>query len=384
MLLALALPFIALAKPKPTILAHYMPWFQAKPMRKEWGWHWTMGKVDPEIVDNGRRRAAAHHHPLIGLYDSADPDVLECQTLLMKFAGIDGVLIDWYGTEDLYDYRDNHQNSLAMIAAVKKAGLKFAIVYEDQTVKNLVEKGKWTTDNAVANGNALMRWVDREWFASPSYVRLVGRPLWMVFGPQYYQDADWPKLFEGLKHRPTYLSLHYRRNTSDGAYDWPLPGGGTTGSDKHLDDFYVQANDWPSAVPVAFPRFQDYYAQAGLHASWGSIDDQGGKMYETTLRRALRSRWPVVQLATWNDWGEGTQIEPSVEFGYRDLEATQRLIRESWPLAYRAEDLRLPVALFKLRKSAGDERSKRACDAISGLLFAGKTDAARKALGLAK
>jgi hypothetical protein len=28
----------------------------------------------------------------------------------------------------------------------------------------------------------------------------------------------------------------------------------------------------------------------------------------------------IIQIATWNDWGEGTVVEPSREFGYRDLE----------------------------------------------------------------
>jgi len=54
-----------------------------------------------------------------------------------------------------------------------------------------------------------------------------------------------------------------------------------------------------------------------------------------------------VQLVTWNDWGEGTQIEPSVEFGYRDLEATQRERRRMTPsFPCIAADLRLPLTML--------------------------------------
>ncbi|MFT5517642.1 MAG: hypothetical protein ACI80V_003789, partial [Rhodothermales bacterium] len=31
------------AQEAPLFLAHYMPWYQAKPFRAYWGWHWTMG-----------------------------------------------------------------------------------------------------------------------------------------------------------------------------------------------------------------------------------------------------------------------------------------------------------------------------------------------------
>src|SRR3569833_786465 len=106
------------------LLALFLPWFQAVPAHEQWGWHWTMNHYHPQHIVNGQNEAASHYHPLMGLYDSGDPDAVECHALLMKFAGIDGVLIDWYGMTDYLDYGLNHRNTLQMIAAVKKAGLK--------------------------------------------------------------------------------------------------------------------------------------------------------------------------------------------------------------------------------------------------------------------
>ncbi|MGI9467534.1 MAG: hypothetical protein ACR2OA_10465, partial [Rubripirellula sp.] len=97
------------------LLAHYMPWYQAKPFAPAWGWHWKMNKFDPDATDVGdspesaKRQIASHFYPLIGPYDSADPAVLECQLLQMKLAGIDGVIVDWYGLSDLYDYPVLHR-----------------------------------------------------------------------------------------------------------------------------------------------------------------------------------------------------------------------------------------------------------------------------------
>jgi len=80
---------------KPLVMAHYMPWYESKPVSGHWGWHWTMNHFDPDRREpNGRQPLASQFRPLIGAYDSSDPDVLEYQTLEMKLAGIDGVFID--------------------------------------------------------------------------------------------------------------------------------------------------------------------------------------------------------------------------------------------------------------------------------------------------
>lgn len=78
-------------------MAHYMPWYQSEPVSGYWGWHWHMNHFSPPDT------IASHYHPLFGPYDSNDPHVLASQALLMKFAGIDGMIADWYGIEDFYD-----------------------------------------------------------------------------------------------------------------------------------------------------------------------------------------------------------------------------------------------------------------------------------------
>src|SRR5688500_4362997 len=79
------------------VYVHYMPWFQTKPFSGSWGSHWKMNTKNPDIVDaEGKKQIASHYYPLIGPYDSRDKDVIEYHLLLMKYSGIDGVLIDWY------------------------------------------------------------------------------------------------------------------------------------------------------------------------------------------------------------------------------------------------------------------------------------------------
>ena len=88
---------LSIGKGDQLILAHYMPWYEAKPSSQYWGWHWTMNHFNPDEVVSGRRSIASRYYPSIGPYDSGDPQVIQYHLLLMKLSGIDGVIVDWYG-----------------------------------------------------------------------------------------------------------------------------------------------------------------------------------------------------------------------------------------------------------------------------------------------
>ena len=78
-----------------------------------------------------------------------------------------------------------------------------------------------------------------------------------------------------------------------------------------------------------------------------------GRRFGFTLQTALRQHADVVQLITWNDYGEGTNIEPTEEFGYQYLEMVQDA-RRSMPggdFRFTTEDLRLPLKLFQARNA---------------------------------
>ena len=92
----------------------------------------------------------------------------------------------------------------------------------------------------------------------------------------------------------------------------------------------------------------------------------------------MASASPLVQIATWNDYGEGTSIEPTVESGYRYTEALQDALGKR---AYTAEDLRLPEQLYILRTHVALSPALRGeLERASGGLFAGKLAQARRQL----
>jgi hypothetical protein len=96
---------------EPLILAHHMPWYEVRPQRLHLGWHWTMNAFDPDRWVAGSPDITSHYHDLIGPFDFGEVDLLEYHALLMRFAGIDGIVADWYGREEYLDYASNHRKT---------------------------------------------------------------------------------------------------------------------------------------------------------------------------------------------------------------------------------------------------------------------------------
>lgn len=336
---------------EPRLVAHYMPWYATQEVSGKWGWHWTMDYFTPEQKRwDDQREIASQDYPLIGPYDSGDDHALECHALLMKIAGLDGVVIDWYGTSDLYDHAMNHRNTLKFLPWLKKAGLSFAVCYEDQAVKSL------KAGEDVKQAEKDLHWAEEHFFTDANYLREEGRPVLLVFGPQHvrwsFTLASQPRVF-GLPHL-------VKENKLDGAFAWPPVTGGKTLSPeqwkKELDATYTTKAPF---IATAFPGFRDIYQQAGVHASYGSIAPRNGLTFQESLDQAMRSGASLVQIATWNDYGEGTMIEPTRNHGYRHL--------EKLPHCGSPADLRLPVVLYQLRKRGGDAAK---LDKAAELLFA--------------
>lgn len=364
------------------ILAHYMPWFESRDISGKWGWHWTMNQFDPDKTGkDDLPEIAAHYHPLIGLYDSNDPHALECHLQQMKIAGIDGVIIDWYGTKDANDYAMLHRNTVHLIKHLRRAKMKYAICYEDQTLKHMINQKTVRAEDAVSVGKESFKWMDDNWFADPLYATIDDKPMLAVFGPQYFEKEQWVELRKGLKHHPTILSLPHvqEKYGLDGVFGWaPVWGGKPIAFETwngYLDKLYARPNP-KTNMAIAFPGFVDIYDIADVQATHGSIAHNGGKTLQHTFQRALSSKSSIVQIATWNDYGEGTIIEPTHEHGYRDLEYLQKAIDSE--SAYSAADLRLPAALYRARKRAsGNQKQQAIFNKASALLLEGKCKEAR-------
>ncbi len=374
----LTLPSSAVAdEPDPQILAHYMPWYEAAPETKKWGWHWTMNHFDPDKVGaNGRREIAGFHYPSIGPYDSGDPHVLEYHVLLMKLSGIDGVIIDWYGSRDFRDYPMIDRNTRALIPWLKKAGLSFTFCYEDQTIKHMVADKVIAASDDVAEFVGELNKLADEFFSDESWIKSGDKPVLLTFGPQHFRADAWKQALKQCKLAPKVFGMPHadKHFELEGSFAWPPVHDRGIVAPETWRSFLtrIYKDSKKEMIPVVFPGFRDIYSDAKVQKSHGVIDERDGLTFAESLKLARETKANLIQIATWNDFGEGTIIEPTRECGLRYLE---HLIETDNNAQFQKADLILPLQLYRLRKSNAE-----LADEVAKAMFDGDCKLARKLL----
>lgn len=370
-----------------TWLIHYMPWYETPELRGRWGSHWTghekQHQPDRLGVD-GKPDIWSHYHPLIGLYDSTDVKVLECQLLQMKIAGIDGVIVDWYGIGKAADYPDIHQATRAMFDAAGRNSMTFSVCYEDRSVAYMEELKILKPEDVRVHLTETLQWMDKEWFRHDHYQRIGGRPLMLNFGPMHIKDPSvWSAALGSVPDRPMFFGLHHlwKNAGGDGGFMWVnqnvwdgSPHESSIGQRLQME--YDHASTDPAKLIVsAYPGFRDIYAKP--HPV---LEYRDGATMGESLRTCMKSPSEIVQFVTWNDYGEGTMIEPTHEFGYTFLEVIQderkKELGSQFPFS--KNDLRLPARLLELRRKG--TASEKAAERIARLIIQGEPAAARAEL----
>ncbi len=82
-----------------------------------------------------------------------------------------------------------------------------------------------------------------------------------------------------------------------------------------------------TAGGVAYPGFNDYYAEGGVgNVVAFEIPHNNGQTLDSVLDLAEQysERIDFLQLATFNDFGEGTMFEPTIETGFDYLKQVQQ------------------------------------------------------------
>lgn len=336
------------------VYMHYMPWFHTKEVSGFWGSHWRMANKNPEVIlQNGQRDIASHYYPLIGPYDSGDPDVIDYHMLLMKYCGIDGVLIDWYGSHNVLDYGSNLQNTNDAIEGIKRTGLTFGLVYEDFTTEE-VSRRKSITEIVAAQQD--MQYARSQYWSAPEYIKVNSKPLLLTFGPRFFKaPSQWTEIMQSVNPVPAIYPLWYHghrtgpENTS-GEFAWV----DFNSNLEDLNHFYTT----PLAgtkIGSAYAGFHDFYQQGGWGDSYGFVDHANGFTLEKTLYRFSATSLQTIQLVTWNDFGEGTMLEPTVEFEYLFLEKIQAFTG----VTYTRRELELIHLYYLKRKEFATDTEKQ-------------------------
>ncbi len=331
------------------VYVHMMPWFQTPYTlgANNWGFHWKMNDRNPNIIDpDGEREIASNYYPLIGTYDSSDPNVIEYQMLLMKVAGISGTIVDWYGTNGTNgDINSLLSASNKIVSATQTYGLGVGVMLEDRFAGS--------TSDVSANINYL----DNNYFKQSNYIKAgtSNTPLMMLFGPETFQQpSQWTTIMNGVTgQKPAIVALPYQASQvgapATGEFGWVYQDPGTSDNLTVQQNFLAnEAPKFSNSIGVAYAGYNDYYAQGDDGAGSGFvIPENNGQTLESTLAldQTYSKNINAIQIATWNDYGEGTQIEPTVQDGFTDLEEIQQFTG----VPYGLSQLQLVYQLYEAR-----------------------------------
>ena len=164
------------------------------------------------------------------------------------------------------------------------------------------------------------------YFDKSAYIRHghLDEPVVCLLGPTKITARVWDevckKVFPDLEKRPKLLAMQGSALQEAHAVDVGCMRGYLknaaavylTRCRRFCDDFY---EDPAALMGSAFPSYRDYYAEGNDGPSRGFIGPHRGKTFDAGLDSAQRWKPPFLQLLTWNNWQEGTQLEPSARNG---------------------------------------------------------------------
>ena len=116
-----------------------------------------------------------------------------------------------------------------------------------------------------------------------------------------------------------------------------------------MRSFYTsRAPSLTTAGGVAYPGFNDFYQPGGAGNTLFYIPENDGQTLSDMLDlyTVYQSNLDFLQLATFNDFGEGTMFEPTVETGFDYLKQIQQFTGVS----YGEDELQLVYRLYLARK----------------------------------
>jgi hypothetical protein len=172
---------------KPLVLAFYHPWYGTPwgptGKWKQWSSFKFPERYQPEKVVAGRHQIASGDYPLIGPYDTSDPEVVRWHFRLAKAAGIDGFLCSWWktGKEDGYWAHQAELFGKVWLPVAEQENFKIGII--DECAHYVPKYGQLISRIT----NSLPGYA-----RSPAYLRINGQPVWFVY--QVWDDWITPAI----------------------------------------------------------------------------------------------------------------------------------------------------------------------------------------------
>src|SRR5215469_13848327 len=247
-------------------------------------------------------------------YRSDDPAQVHRQVEDMISRGIQGAIIDWFGPNvDIL--------SAASILMQKEAeahpGFQFAIMEDSGALFNAAVANGCDVTSQLIND---LNFINSQFISSPAYLHVDGKaPIFMFGVTQFF--IDFPRVLATLPSNNLLVfrgSEGLQASFAGGAFQW-VDINSTDAFDQQLgalDGFYTAAQTAGRPVAgAAYKGFDDSQALFGTNRqihhqcaqTWMNTFHETNKFFSATHQLA------TLQLVTWNDYEEGTEIESGID-----------------------------------------------------------------------
>ena len=272
----------ALAARPPLVLAFYYDWYDANT--------WKPDKV-PDMPAT--------------LYNSNDPAAMARQIQQARGAGIDAFVVSWWGAGNPTD-----DNFRVLLDQARAANFQVAVDFE---LSSPFYHSKQDAINSLKNLLATNA-------QHPAYLRAAGKPVVFFWREQMYTPDEWRDIRNTVD--PSRQSIWIAEGTKEALPYLSVFDGFHLYSIAWAPDVAAELNKWPSRVR-AYGADKIWVATTSpgvdtSKANEGSIQVRpraNGDFYRETWRAAFSTYPDWIIITSWNEWREGTMIEPSATYG---------------------------------------------------------------------
>ena len=303
------------------VLAFYYPWYGTPEGMGRWrGWN-GVNREEKGIANTA-------HYPEGGPYHSQDVDVIDRHIRQARASGIDAFISSWWGPRD---YSDRAMPKI--LDRAEEHGLEVTVYWE--TVPGSGER-------QIRKGVSDIEYLLENYADHPAFLKVGGKPVIFVYGRIMGQvhPNQWCEIIPRARKKTgrdfLLIADGYTEGNArlfEGVHTYnPAPWVVNTPPDKLPEK---AEGRYENAVRVArkfskiscltvIPGYKDtQIREPGLDAK-----RHGGRTYRTLWQEAIDAGPDWVLITTWNEWYEGSTIEPSAEYGDQYLELTEEYAAE--------------------------------------------------------